>query len=156
MHTSYDPSLIENIITKQENFKKAGKDVHCLVILDDIASDENINFKKTKFTELTKLFSANRHYNISSLLVGHTLKTLPKLLRSNCDYAFITKVLASSIEDLYNEFSHLPKKEFKEFLKNQTCNYQMLCYNNKTYADVPFSCFKIPEEFIDFKFKINF
>ena len=157
VHTSYSPELVTNIIAKQEAFKNAKKNIHCLLILDDIASDPNINFKKTKFTELSKLFSANRHYNISALFVGHTLKTLPKMLRSNCDYAFITRVLASSIDDLYEEFGDRVKNEFKDFLKTHTTDFKMLCYNNRTNASEPFHCFQIPEEFIHtFKFKLKY
>ena len=156
IHNSYSPKLITDIIDKQANFKNADKKVHMLLILDDIASDPNINFKKTKFTELTKIFSANRHYNISAIFVGHTMKTLPKMLRGNCDYAFITKVLASSMDDLYEEYGHLVKREFKEFIAHQTVDFQMILYNNRSNAGDPFICFKIPPNFCDFKFKLNY
>ena len=53
VHTSYTPDLVNKIIAKQEAFKQQNKTVHCLIIFDDIASDPNINFKKTKFNELS-------------------------------------------------------------------------------------------------------
>ena len=79
------------------------------------------------------------------------------MLHSNCDYAFITRVLASSIEDLYNEFGDRVKHEFKDFLKTHTTDFKMLCYNNRSNAPEPFTCFQLPDDFIhNFKFQLKF
>lgn len=110
VHSKYDSKIINDLMGKQIANKKANKLEHVLLILDDVIGMNGLNFQKTKDNPLNQLFTANRHYNISMLVASQGVRCLPKLLRLNIDYAVILKNLNSSINDLYEEYSSLPKQ----------------------------------------------
>ena len=110
VHNKYDDSLVDKIIAKQTAYKKAGKNIHMLLVLDDVAATPNMNFKKQNFNSLNKLWSANRHLNISVCVICHQVKQAPPLLRGNADYSVISKVLSSALDDLWEEYGTFENK----------------------------------------------
>ena len=62
IHSSYDSSVVNAIIEKQKKFKKAGKDVHCLIIWDDCMGAgfdhmDGMKMMNTLMHRVMKLFS---------------------------------------------------------------------------------------------------
>jgi len=158
IHAQYSDELIEKIISKQEGLKKAGGAMpQCLLILDDILADPAIRFEARKASVLNKVFSANRHYGLSVLIVAQKLKGLPKICRENSDVVLFTRTARSAWADIYEEYSHLPKEQFFEFIRRNTQDYKTIMYRAavKNEAD-HFSVFKIPEGFLSRKFKLVF
>ena len=157
IHSEYSDELIEKVLAKQEALKKAGKMPQCLIILDDILADPSIRFEARKASVLNKVFSANRHYGLSVLIVAQKLKGLPKICRENSDVVLFTRTARSAWQDIYDEFSHLPKDQFFEFIRKNTSDYKVIMYKAavKNEAD-HFSVFRIPEGFLTHRFKLVF
>ena len=78
------------------------------------------------------------------------------MLRGNADYSVISKVLASAVNDLYEEYGTMEKNDFKKFINEGTRGFNYLMYNSKSDDDNGFSGFLIPPEFVDFKFKLKY
>ena len=155
VHDDYDPNVMKQIIEKQETFKRAGKDVHCLIVMDDILGSDTIAFEKRKQNELSKLWAANRHWNISVVVVTQSLKKIPRLLRDNVDYALIFRVMREAYAGLYETFGHTDRATFFSFLQENTLDYRTILY--KAAVKNPnehFSVFRIPQEAVDRKFKL--
>ena len=155
VHDDYRPEVMERILAKQEAFKRAGKSVQVLVIMDDILGSETIDWERRKQSELSKLWAANRHWNISAIVVTQSLKRVPRLLRDNVDYACIFRVMKEAYAGLYESFGHMDRREFFRFIEENTLNYKVILYK----AAVPnpedhFKVFQLPQESIDHKFRL--
>ena len=155
IHTSYDPALIESIIEKQIALQKTKKS-QCLIILDDCLGMEGINMGTSQSRpELMRVFTQNRHMGISLIVSTQAVKQVPRVLRNNADYACIFRSLNQALADLYEEYSHLTKREFFEFVQKYTANYHILIFNSKEQnPSRTFACFKIPSQFLEKKFKL--
>ena len=128
-----------------------------LLVLDDVAATPNLNFKKQNFNSLNKLWSANRHLNISVVVICHKVKQAPPLLRGKADYSVISKVVTSALDDLWDEYgTSKNKQEFKKFIMNGTEGYNYLLFNSRSNEHNCFMNFCIPPEFADFKFALKF
>jgi len=157
IHSEYSDELIEKIIAKQEGLKKEGKMPQCLLILDDILADPSIRFESRKASVLNKVFSANRHYGLSVLIVAQKLRGLPKICRENSDVVLFTRTARSAWADIYEEYSHLPKDEFFEFIRRNTSDYKVIMYKAAVRNEADhFSVFRIPEGFLTRRFKLVF
>ena len=156
IHDTYSDDIVQGIVDKQVARKKAGKNIHVLVVLDDILADPAIRFEKRAGSVLNKLFAANRHYNISLLIVVHKVRGLPPLCRMNVDFACFTRCMRSAWADIYDEYcGNMDKKEFFQMLESSTENYKVLMYTAKVQRPSEhYSCFKIPEEFLTRRFKL--
>ena len=157
IHDTYSDELIQKVVDKQEGFKKAGKDVHMLLILDDILASPDVKFEQRKASILNKLFAANRHWNISLLICSQKLKGLPRLCRDNVDFTCIGRTMRSAWDDLYDEYGNTDKKAFFTFLEDGTQNYRFLLYQAQVEkASEHFKCFSVPASFQERKFRMLF
>ena len=155
VHDDYDPEVMREILTKQEDYKRAGKSVHVLCVFDDIIGSETINFEKRQQNELNRVFCANRHYNLSVIVVTQSLKRVPRILRDNVDGACIFRCMRQAYEGLYETFGHMDKKDFYKFLDEGTRDYQVILYKaNVSNPKDHFACFKIPQFEIARKFAL--
>ena len=155
VHNDYDPDVMKAILEKQEANKRAGKSVHVLAIMDDIIGSSTIDWEKRKQNELSKLWAANRHWNLSVIVVTQSLRKVPRLLRDNVDYACIFRTMREAFLGLYETFGHTDRAAFFEFLEHNTLDYKVILYkaavaNPKDH----FSVFKIPQEFMARKFRL--
>ena len=157
IHGEYSDDLIQKIIDKQESFAKAGKTVHTLLILEDILASPEVRFEKRKASVLNKVFSANRHWNISVIIVAQKLKGLPRLCRDNCDHICFTRCMRSAYDDIYEGFGHLPKAEFYKFIEDGTREHRILMFTAQAKkGNEHFKCFSVPPEFLDKRFRLVF
>ena len=156
IHTSYDPTLIESIIEKQIELQKTKKS-QMLLILDDILGCEGLGNMGTSQSrpELMKIFTMNRHMGISLIVSTQGVKQIPRVLRNNACFSCIFRSMNQAINDLYEEYSHLPKKEFYEFVQKYTNNHHILIFNSRETDNTrTYACFKVPEPFLHKKFKL--
>ena len=157
VHDDYDASVMKSILETQEKNKRADKTVHVLIIMDDIIGSNTIDWEKRKQNELSRLWAANRHWNLSIIVVTQSLKRVPRLLRDNVDYACIFRVMREAYAGLYETFGHTDRATFFKFLEENTLNYKTILY--KAAVANPndhFQVFKIPEEAMARKFKLLF
>ena len=155
VHNDYDPDVMQKIIAQQEKYKKAGKNVQVLIIMDDILGSDTIDFEKRKSNELSKLWAANRHWDLSIIVVTQSLKKIPKLLRLNVDYALLFRCMREAYAGLYETFGHMDRRDFFEFLEQNTMNYKTILYKAAVANSTDhFRVFTIPPEAMDRKFKL--
>ena len=155
IHDTYSDDLIQKLVDRQEALKKSGKQVHALLILDDILASPDVRFEKRTGSVLNLVFAANRHYNLSVLIVAQKLKGLPTICRQNADYVCITRCMRSAWADLYEEYGNADKKEFYKTLEECTTDYRILMYKAKVKRSTDhYSCFAIPESFLSRRFKL--
>jgi hypothetical protein len=100
IHSEYDPSLIETMLTKQsQKVKKSRNNGHAdtdgltpsnraFVVLDDMLHDAAA-WKKEK--TIQSIFFNGRHYNIFFILTMQYPLGIPPNLRANIDYVFILR-----------------------------------------------------------------
>ena len=155
IHDDYDEDVMKKIMAKQEDLKKRGKNVHALVIFDDVLGSSTAELEKRKDNILNKIWCANRHWNLSCLVVTQRLKGVPKSLRENIDYCFILRTMLSAHPDIYEAFGHQDKRTFERFLEENTSNYRIIRY--KSAVSKPsdhYSVFSIPPSFLTQKFRL--
>jgi len=127
------------------------------LILDDILASPEVAFEKRKASILNTLFSANRHWNISLLIVAQKLRGLPKLCRENADFVCITRCMRSAWGDLYDEYGTMSKEEFYQMMEKSTSDYKVLMFKaNVANVRDHWSCFKIPPGFLDKRFRLQY
>lgn len=82
VHSSFKINILDSLIARQEQKRKAGKSVpHVLLILDDLAYDSKI----FKAKSITQLFFNGRHLNITLILSSQTALSIGPGLRGNTD-----------------------------------------------------------------------
>ena len=157
IHDTYSDEIITKIIARQETLKKGGKPCQMLLIMDDILASPDVQFEKRKASILNKLFSANRHYGISLLIISQKLKGLPKLCRENADFVCIGRCMRSAWGDLQAEYSNTTKDAFYKMMEECTADYKILLFkSNVPCASDHFSCFRVPESFLSRKFRLAY
>ena len=155
VYDDYDPEVMNAVIIKQESFKRARKNVHVLCIFDDIIGSDTIDFEKRKANELSKIWAANRHWNISAIVVTQSLKRVPRLLRDNVDFACIFRVMREAYAGLYETFGHTDRKEFFHFIEENTMNYKVILYKAAVANPADhFKVFQLPREALERRFKL--
>ena len=157
IHDDYDEEIMKKILLKQSEYKKREKPVHCLVIFDDVLGSSTIDFEKRKDNVLNKIWTCQRHYNLSCVVITQRLKGVPKALRENVDWVFILRTMRSAWPDLHEAFGTMPLKEFEHFVELKTCNYKCIRYKaNVSHPSQHYSVFSVPPDFLDRKFKLCF
>ena len=162
VHSKFEPEVLKNIIAKQlkavKNCKtpeERAKAPQVLIVFDDCIGMEGLDWRKKNNNELKLLFSSNRHWNISMLISSQGVKEIPPLLRMNCDGAFIFRSLNNSLEDLYTCYSTMPRKQFYEFVHNNTNDWKIIMYNTREQdRSKIFTIFKVPESIIKKQFRL--
>jgi len=157
IHDKYEDSIVEAIIKKQETFKKAGKNIQTCLVLDDILADTNIRMEQRKANIMSKLYAANRHWNISLIICSQKLTSLPRLCRDNVDFCCIGRTMRSAWDQIYQDFGNMPKDEFYKMLEDGTRDYRFLLYTAQVKrASDHFKCFSVPSEFLRKRFRLMF
>jgi len=157
VHDDYDADVMNGLLAKQEANKRAGKSVHVLVVMDDIIGSSTIKWEKRCQNELSKLWAANRHWNLSVIVVTQSLRKVPRLLRDNVDYAVIFRVMREAFAGLYETFGHTDRAAFFTFLEENTLDYRVILYKSAvSNPNQHFSVFKIPPEFLTRRFRLVF
>ena len=155
IHDKYNDDIIQKLVDKQSAFKKSGKDIKMLLVMDDILASPDIQMDKRKANIMNTLYAANQHYNISLMIVAQKLKGLPRLCRDNVDYVLLTRCMRSAWDDLYEAFGNTDKKAFYELLEDGTRDYRILLYKAQVKrATDHFKCFSVPPSFLDKRFRL--
>ena len=151
----YDPEVMRGIMDRQEQYKRAGKNVHVLCIFDDALSSETIAWEQRKQSELSRLWTANRHWQISIIVVTQSFKRVPRLLRDNIDFCVVGRVQREAYEGLFEAFRNTDRATFFNFIHDNTIDYSMILYkaNVSDPAD-HFRCFKLPEAELNRRFTL--
>ena len=153
---SYNSEIIQNIITKQEAFLKSGKKIHCLIILDDILGMDGLSVHNPD-PAMTRLFSANRHFNISLILASQSPRLIPPVARANADITLIWKSMNVALKVLYEEYSNMPRKQWDSFVQKYTQNHGIIMYNARAVnTQDTYSLLRVPESFIGKKFRLKY
>jgi len=155
VHNDYDPEVMRGIMERQEAFKRANKNVHVLVIMDDILSSDTIDFEKRKQNELSRLWTANRHWNISVIVVTQSLRRVPRTLRDNVTYACIFRVMREAYAGLYETFGHTDKATFYKFLDENTRDFRVVLFKAEVSDPADhLKVFKLPPSELARKFTL--
>ncbi len=129
--TDFDEEKVKSIMDKQEKiiqeetFKKSPK---VLLVFDDILSNQKFLKSKT----LTRLATANRHFNISYIFCSQYYKKLPAVVRVNARYYMIFPSSMSECEKIAEELCppQMSKKQFIKYLQHATSKkYSFLSIN---------------------------
>lgn len=155
VHTGYDPAVLEGIIERQTAHKKAGREVHCLVILDDILACLPHNL--SKYPELIRLATQNRHLHVSLIICSQHPRAIAPAWRQNLDRLCILRSLRPAYELLASEYSNFPtKRDFIEFLEEHTADFGIVMFNaRESDPDKFYTVFRVPSEFMQFKFSLK-
>lgn len=129
-----DPSILKNILDKQEQLvKKVGfkNSPHILIVLDDVISSP----KFVKNEAVSKLFFQGTHFKITTWIMVQSYMALPRWYRINCHYLlFFSGANQDEIEKFTSEYQpkQLDKQEFMQMVKDVTTEpYSFLFVNNK-------------------------
>ena len=156
VHNDYDETIMKKIMAKQAEYKKrSGPPINCLVIFEDVLGSSTIDLERRKDNVLNSIWTCNRHWNLSALVVTQRLKGVPKALRENCDYVFLLRTMRSAWPDLHEAFGTMERKEYERFLEENTANYKVIRYkSNVSHPSQHYSVFSVPPEFLTRKFKL--
>jgi len=156
IHDTYSDEFVQGLMDKQVASKKAGKEKHCLLILDDILGAPGLRLERRGASIMNTLFCSNRHYLISLIVVVQKMKGVPPLCRLNVDFCCFTRSMRSAWADIYEEYSgNVEKQEFFRMLEESTNDYKVLMYKSKVArANEHYSCFKVPPEFLQRRFRL--
>ncbi len=90
------------------------KDMHTLVVLDDVSSELR---KKEVESELNKLVKNRRHFNVSLIIISHKITDYGTALRNNSNLIFIFRPKSKrEYEMVCGEFMMRPANECKQIL----------------------------------------
>jgi hypothetical protein len=89
-----------------------------MMLFDDILSNQKFLKSKT----LTRLATANRHFNISYIFCSQYYKKLPPVVRTNARYYMIFPSSMSEVEKIADELTppRISKKQFIQYLQYAT------------------------------------
>jgi hypothetical protein len=150
---TWDEGWVEDLINSLTKYKSEnqGKTRQVLLILDDLISD--VRFSESK--GLKKLFTRGRHINISVIISQQSVRGIPLVCRTNCDYFICGQLNQSSIEILADEMraGNLTKKEFIDLYHDSTKDYNFLIINNTSTKNGDleeiYSQIKCPKKYFD-------
>jgi hypothetical protein len=103
-----------------------------IIILDDLLGSDCFS-KKSKSLFQSYLIK-NRHYMVSFCILVQNLKSVPKVIRINCNLYFLGKFASKKtiLQDLYEEVSNvLTEEQFEELYTHSTAEkYGSLIIDN--------------------------
>ena len=138
IHSEYDSTLVENMLTKQsQKVKKARLNGHsgtdgltpnnrAFIVLDDMLHDAAA-WKKEK--TIQSIFFNGRHYNLFFILTMQYPLGIPPALRSNIDYVFVfNEPSIKNRKKIYDDYGGAVKSfdEFCNILDSCTANHECL------------------------------
>ena len=155
IYTEFDPSIIENIMEKQQEFVvevKQGlrrKVPECFIIIDDSLGLLELHAKRNIFDIL---FSKSRHLHISLFLSIQSCSYLSTTIRANSMYVFITKIENSSVKMMYEVSSGFDsEKEFRDYLNKNCKDYRVVMFDNTDVYDDFAKIIRAPKDVPNFK-----
>ena len=168
IHDDYDEAVMLKIMEKQTHFReqyeakvkrgdKDAKPVRALCIFDDVLGSSTIKLEQRKNNVLNKIWTCNRHWFLSCLVVTQRLTGVPTSLRQNVDYAFLLRTMLPAHEGIYQAFGHMERRKFEQFLQENTANYKIIRYTAAVNdPSKHYSVFSIPESFLKAKFRLQY
>ena len=129
----WEESDVEKLIDKLEkSVEKNGikNTPSVLFIFDDILGRPKFLKSKT----MTKLFTLNRHLNLSVIIMSQYFKKLSPVIRTNASYTLFFPASSAEVDKLAEEMcpANMTKNEFKEIVEYATNEeYQFLGINSK-------------------------
>lgn len=133
----YSRELLEAIIEKQNQYKEKGKDIHCLLIFDDI-----VGRVKTHNNELfDQLATSSRHSNISLIYITQQVTKISTTIRNNVQTVLATEMNKLEAETIYERCKCIATKaEFLDIISEKVnkTKYQFICLQNSRYSLVKF------------------
>lgn len=125
MHTSWDEALIEQLLAHQRE--------HCdqkaFLILDDCLG--SVNFRSSIWQ---KLAANGRHWNITIFITCQYIKSIPPVIRTNVDYAFVFSMPSrTQSEALYDDYGQLlTRDQWISMIDRHTEGYAAVLVDLKT------------------------
>ena len=119
--TDFDEEKVKEVMDKaertieQHGFKDSPK---IMMVFDDILSNQKFLKSKT----MTKLATANRHFNISYIFCSQYYKKLPPVVRTNARYYMIFPSSMNECEKIADELTppRMSKQQFIKYLQHAT------------------------------------
>lgn len=107
-----EPEVFEKVESLTEDAVK--KDIHTLVVLDDVSSELR---KKETESELNRLVKNRRHFNVSLIIISHKITDYSPALRNNANLIFVFRPKSKREYDMITtEFMMRPAPESKAIL----------------------------------------
>ena len=157
VHPVYDPSIVEDLLISQSSKVAKGQTCPVLLILDDCVSSLKMN-SPTENPELTKLWTCNRHFQISVICTAQYPKAVPIIARNCADFVILGRNLPSAYSKIYQEFGSTnldengrpqTEKDFVELLVKGTQNFGWFLYNAHTPEQHLTGPWRVPKSFVD-------
>jgi hypothetical protein len=134
-----DPETFSRIKERQDDYiRKINKKMpgfsqneeRFIVVLDDCI--ETVRDEWTKDKTLGSFFTLGRHSKFVIIVVVHSIKSLPPMLRTNADFIFIYRTgNQQERKKIQDEFIPIfSKKEFSPVFEKYTDNYKCIVVNN--------------------------
>lgn len=90
-----------------------------LIVLDDVTHEKSLKQASGKGT-LAKLCYNAAHWNISLLVITHSIQAISSALKGNCEFLFLFNITRrEEIEEVYNAYGIAKSKKQAELLFDQ-------------------------------------
>lgn len=129
--TDFDELKVKEIMDEQQTIideKGFNKSPKIMFLFDDILSNQKFLKSKT----VTKLATANRHFNISYIFASQYYKKLTPVIRTNARYYVIFPSSMSEVEKIAEELTppSMSKTKFINYLQHATAKkYSFMSIN---------------------------
>ena len=134
VYNQFVPEALENLMKIQKGIRANGYiPPHAFVVFDDCLG--NKQFKCDLFKDLVQNY---RHYNISPFISTQYINRIETVNRECVSHAVIFKQFSKpAIESIYNSFGQRfdSEKQFKQYLNNNTGNFNFIFVNNESLDD---------------------
>lgn len=132
----FDEDWVEMLIerlTRENANKSKDERKHCLLIMDDIAADNNFHHCKS----IKKMYARGRHLGLTIFQTVQSLTMLSPLQRNNSDYLLVGQLNNASLNCLADEFlaGNINKQEFIQLYNRCTTDYNFLVINCNSIKD---------------------
>ena len=134
IHRSYDPSILDNLFTRQEKARKEGwQHPGAFLVMDDCFADK----KWQSDPMIRKVFLEGRHFLLFFALATQEVLGLPPALRLQTDYVFILRNnILEERRKLHKHYCGMMDFEtFESVMQSCTENYGCLVVDNLTQSN---------------------
>jgi hypothetical protein len=133
----YSRAMLEAIMRKQEEYKENGKNIHCLIIFDDI-----VGRVKTHNNDLfDQLASSSRHSLISIIYVTQQVTKISPAIRNNVQTVLATQINKTESDLIYERCKCIGSKgEFWNIVNTQVNPhlYKFIALQGNKYTALKF------------------
>jgi len=134
IHRSYDPTILDNLFTRQEKARKEGwQHPGAFLVMDDCFADK----KWVSDPMIRKVFLEGRHFLLFFALATQEVLGLPPSLRLQTDYVFILRNnILEERRKLHKHYCGMMDFEtFESVMQSCTENYGCLVVDNLTQSN---------------------